>query len=617
MPKEILSAETGPGSRAWYERGLFAVPPAGEHAPESADAFLARATESLRYAFQPIVNIHTGACWGHEALVRGWEPLGFQTIPDLFDRAWRLGCLHRLDLALRAKAFRAFSMLDRPAEARLFFNLDPRVLASPDYQPRRTLALLEACGIPPESLCLELTERHAAPTDAQTARIIERYRRCRFKLALDDFGTGFSGLQLLYEHQPDFIKIDRYFVSGIDRDNKRKLFVSTIVNLAHVLGISVIAEGVETEQEFLACKRIGCDLVQGWFVSPAVEDTALLKARYDRVVEANRRDRREERSDRDIVAERIQRLPPLKVDEPLSAVFEAFRANKDMSFFPVVDRHGQPLGIVRESDLKGLAYSPFGHDLASNKGLKRCLRDFLVKCPVADAMTEAEKILEIFALGETREGILIADGLSYVGFLTAASLLRVVNAKNLAQARDQNPLTKLPGNTSINDYIAAALESPGDPWTLVYFDFNNFKPFNDHYGFRQGDRAILLFADLMRKRLGSTADFLGHVGGDDFFAGFRGTDFETAAAQVRDLLAGFAKDVESFYDPEALAAGGIVAKDRDGVLRTFSFLSCSAALIDIRTGGTRATADDLIALFARLKKEAKASPCGLASAAAV
>ena len=617
MPKESQSTEAGPDSRAWHEQAWVTSPAPGEDRAETVEEFLAEVAKTVRYAFQPIVNIHTGACWGYEALVRGWEPLGLASIPELFDRAWRLGCLHRLDVALRAKAFHAFSLLDRPSEARLFFNLDPRVLASPDYRPRQTAGLLEACGISPESLCFELTERYAAAADSQTARVIDRYRKSSFKLALDDFGTGFSGLQLLYEHQPDFIKIDRYFVSGIGQDNKRKLFVSTIVNLAHVLGITVIAEGVETEQEFLACKRIGCDLVQGWFVSPAVENLGLLRFRYDRVVEANRRDRREERTDRDIVTEQIQSLPPLKVDEPLSAVFEAFRSNKDMSFFPVVDRHGQPLGIVRESDLKALAYSPFGHDLASNRGLKRKLRDFVVKCPVADVMTEAEKILEIFSLGESREGIVIADGLSYVGFLTAASLLRVVNAKNLAQARDQNPLTKLPGNTSINDYVAAALESPEEPWTLVYFDFNNFKPFNDHYGFRQGDRAILLFADLMRKKLQGCADFLGHVGGDDFFAAFHATGFDTAATAVRDLLATFTKDVESFYDPEALAAGGIVAKDREGVLRTFSFLSCSAALIDIRKGGIKGTADDLIGLFALLKKEAKSSPCGLASAAAI
>ncbi|MEO5335384.1 MAG: GGDEF domain-containing protein [Magnetospirillum sp. WYHS-4] len=618
MPKEFLATETGPAAPPWYERVWADSLRSGSQdaMPETPEAFLERVSQGSRYAFQPIVDIHTGACWGYEALLRGSDALGFSAIADVFEKAWQLGCLHRLDVALRAKAFAGFARIDRLPEAKLFFNLEPRTLASPDYQPKRTSGLLEVYGIPPEALCLELTERHAA-TDSQSARVIDLYRRRRYKLALDDFGTGFSGLKLLYDRQPDFIKIDRYFISDIGRDNKRKLFVSSIVNLAHVLGISVIAEGVETEAEFLACKRIGCDLMQGWFVGRAVEDFTDLRSRYEVVVETNRRDRRAEKSDKDIVAEQIQSIPPLRVDEPLAAVFDAFRSNKDQSFFPVVDRHGQPLGIVRESDLKSLAYSPFGYDLASNRGLKRSLQDFVVKCPVADAKAEAEQILEIFALGENPEGIIIVEGFSYVGFLSAASLLRVVNAKNLAQARDQNPLSKLPGNGSINDYVAAALEARDAYRALVYFDFNSFKPFNDHYGFRQGDRAILLFADLMRKKLRPLADFIGHVGGDDFFAGFRDQDFPVVREAVRDLLATFGKDVESFYDPEALAAGGIVAKDREGVLRTFAFLSCSAAVIEVREGPLMASADDLIALFAQLKKEAKASPCGLAAAAAV
>ena len=82
-----------------------------------------------------------------------------------------------------------------------------------------------------------------------------------FKLAIDDFGRGFSEVQMLFGYQPDFIKIDRFFISGLADDSKKRLFVSSIVNLAHVLGVIVLAEGVETEREFLACKSIGCDIL--------------------------------------------------------------------------------------------------------------------------------------------------------------------------------------------------------------------------------------------------------------------------------------------------------------------------------------------------------------------
>ena len=102
-------------------------------------------------------------------------------------------------------------------------------------------------------------------------------------------------------------------------------------------------------------------------------------------------------------------------------------------------------------------------------------------------------------------------------------------------ARDQNPLTKLPGNNSIGDHISASLEAqhPGRH-TFVYFDFNDFKPFNDHYGFRQGDRAILLFAEIMQRNLPGT--FIGHIGGDDFFAAFEGKSLIDVQAIVATIL---------------------------------------------------------------------------------
>ena len=101
--------------------------------------------------------------------------------------------------------------------------------------------------------------------------------------------------------------------------------------------------------------------------------------------------------------------------------------------------------------------------------------------------------------------------------LSAASLLRVINENSLAQARDCNPLTKLAGNSSIASYVSEACPNTAEDFVLAYMDLDNFKAFNDAYGFRQGDRAILLFAELMRKQFQQDNIFLGHVGGDDFF----------------------------------------------------------------------------------------------------
>jgi diguanylate cyclase (GGDEF)-like protein len=186
----------------------------------------------------------------------------------------------------------------------------------------------------------------------------------------------------------------------------------------------------------------------------------------------------------------------------------------------------------------------------------------------------------------------------------------VINEKSLAQARDQNPLTKLPGNSLINQFIGDSLNEVGNIYAYAYVDFDNFKPFNDKYGFRQGDRAILLFSEMMRKKLGSEC-FLGHIGGDDFFIGFSGEMSLKAADETKSLLDLFRSDAESFYDAEARAAGCITAADRDGNIKSFPLLSASAVVVLATAPRRIYTVDDVSALIATLKKQAKNAPTKL------
>jgi GGDEF domain-containing protein len=196
--------------------------------------------------------------------------------------------------------------------------------------------------------------------------------------------------------------------------------------------------------------------------------------------------------------------------------------------------------------------------------------------------------------------------------LSAASLLRVINEKNLALARDQNPLTRLPGNSSINDHLTVALDTAVTSWIFAYFDLDNFKPFNDRYGFRQGDRAILLFSELMRTTLGTNQTFLGHIGGDDFFASFRDLPAEVVTARIEALLGSFRRDVESFYDADSRERGYIVGRSREGTTQHFPLLTCSAALVEIPAGPRVVTVDDLGDAIAILKKTAKQAPSHMA-----
>ena len=590
-----------------HQRHPFPLP--GRPAPHPSDDHWNEVAALLDVALQPIINIHSGACHGYEALVRNTAEAGFESIQDFFDSCHALGILAEMEAVLRDKALAKFARLANRHQTKLFLNIDNRSLDAEGELPRSIRPMLERHGIPEASVTLEISERHPLLGQPdQTASAIRHAKRHGFRLAIDDFGSGFSGLQLLYFTEPDFLKIDRFFIADIAADAKKKVFLAHIVDIAHLLGAVVIAEGVETEREFFVCKEIGCDLIQGWLAQRATTDITELRPHYEEIATLARRERRAAASDQRIIADQISRPLPLSLSAHMESVFARFRADKSATFFPVVDDANQPVGIVREWELKDYTYSPFGKDLMANKSFGRTLKDFVVRCPMADINSKAEHILEAYSAVERSEGILIVEGTEYVGFLSAHSLLKVINEKNLAAARDQNPLTRLPGNTVIVDWVAQAVEERDTSHTLAYFDFDNFKPFNDKYGFRLGDRAILLFAELLSRTMHRDGGFAGHIGGDDFFAGFRGIDAEETAQACRELTAAFAADVQSFYDDETRAKGHIVGQDRVGNTVRFPLMTVSGVVVHLPAGREGHSIDEISHIIAVMKKTAKAAP---------
>jgi GGDEF domain-containing protein len=239
---------------------------------------------------------------------------------------------------------------------------------------------------------------------------------------------------------------------------------------------------------------------------------------------------------------------------------------------------------------------------------------------VSDVTADIRTIQELFLASSLADGIVVYEDGKYLGFLDARSILAAVSEKDLVDARDQNPLTKLPGNARLDAYMGEACENAGIITYLCYFDFNDFKPFNDRYGFRRGDRVILLFADILRDYASRNGWFIAHIGGDDFFAGipFQVTGCEgldgrlKTESQLREVLNRFAGSVVSFYDEQDRANGWIEAIDRSDNLRRFPMLSVSVGVLrvcvdDGLPGEASLQAENLGEVLASLKKKAKMS----------
>lgn len=569
-------------------------------------AFLGALDRNITYAYQPIVNVHTGEAYGFEALLRGHQTLGFREIPMLFASMADIDLAVDAEMLLLDKAIRDFMAFAGDGFARLFFNANNRVLNSHlDHRPHMR-SILERHGLTTARFCVELSEAEALNV-SRSQQFFNGWKE-RPLIALDDFGTGYSGLRLLAESRPDIVKIDRFFVAGVDQSQAKRLFLEQIVGLAHSIGLSVVAEGIETELEFQTCREIGCDYVQGFFIARPSSDPNQHHTHYEIVQDLNRRNRRDRPETRNELRAELDPVTPLSVSAPMIAILEAFRDDKTRSFFPVINDRGEPVGIIHEERLKALIYSQFGRDLLTNRVRPHRVTDYLTPCLIFDISTEIDRVLAAIAQRPNDHAILVVENGSYIGLLDTRGIIRTMHERMLTMARDQNPLTKLPGNIMVANYMVDALDSDERPQAFVHFDFDYFKPFNDRFGFRQGDRAITMFADLMRSRLAANDVFLGHIGGDDFFLGVHGEAMQPIVDALPAFIAQFASDMASFYDSDARSTGLTEANDRNGTTQLVPLLSVSCGCAVVPRGCGRVNLDAVSALLAELKKKAKRSP---------
>jgi len=577
-----------------------------------------RIVNGLHHAFQPVVNIHSGQTYGLEALIRGYHSFGFKSVGELLNAAADDGIISSLECMLKRKAIAAYAQWPHCHDRKLFINVDGRSISSetPGQNDAvlRTRQALAEFKLDEATIIFDITEKASYGGALAHLKKINKRKGTGIRYSIDDFGTGFSSLQMLQNDAPDFIKIDRSMIEGVTEDNRQKTFFSHVVSIAHLFGILVIAEGIETKGEYYVCKEVGCDLIQGYIVGQP-HNIADCSIEYSHIGELSSKDRRQSQSDERILTDRMEMVEAISIDTPMLEVFERFRAQKTRTFFPVVDSTGEPRGIIREGNFKDYTYSQFGRDLMSNRTYGHSLGNFITPCPVASLSLSAERILEIYSGSSQAEGLIIVDdGLKYAGFLSANALLRVINDKNLTLARDQNPLSRLPGNTVIHEFLSECLGDATQDHVIVYYDFDNFKPFNDHYGFRQGDRAIKAFADILRQNFHGNTHFIAHIGGDDFVAGIKNLEcFEAFKEIIERSIAQFSDEVSSYYDDEARQRGYIMIKDRYGTEREFPLLTVSASVVQISQNSVQRDEENLGKLTAILKKAAKASDNHMAS----
>ncbi len=205
------------------------------------------------------------------------------------------------------------------------------------------------------------------------------------------------------------------------------------------------------------------------------------------------------------------------------------------------------------------------------------------------------------------DGFIVTEGGRYLGLGFGDQLVRVVTEARIEAARHANPLTFLPGNIPITEHIERLLAS-GGAFVACYGDLNDFKPYNDHYGYWRGDEMIRLVARTLVSHCDPRRDFVGHVGGDDFVVLFQSDDWLDRCERI---VATFNDGARSLFDDDALARGGIEAEDRHGVMRFFKCTTLSIGAVPVRPGIFNRP-EQVASAAAAAKHKAKLSSLGLA-----
>ncbi len=234
---------------------------------------LRKAVENRKWTlhYQPVIELSDGSMTGVEALIRWIEPDGTMIPPgDFIPLAEELGLIEAIgDWVVDEVVYQACAWRDLGIDLEIGFNLSPRQFWQPDLAGR-ILSQIREGGVDPAKIVVEVTESSAMIDPDRAQEILWELHGGGLRIAIDDFGTGYSSLSRLRDVPIDLLKIDRSFVAGVDADPQAASIVSAFIELARGLGMTTLAEGIETRGELDLVVARGCELGQGYLFSRPV-----------------------------------------------------------------------------------------------------------------------------------------------------------------------------------------------------------------------------------------------------------------------------------------------------------------------------------------------------------
>lgn len=565
----------------------------------------------LHCVFQPLADLREGNIYSHEALIRGPENSPLQSPDALLAQARAEDLLHDFELLCVAQALTQWGQQATPG--RLFVNISADALVwGVGLCGAEPLAhVVRRLGVSPHMVVLEITEHERVHDLVPLRDALRQVHASGMRLALDDFGDGHSSLRLWSEVRPDFVKIDKYFTRDIGQHPEKLQMLQAIRGIAEVFGTTLVAEGIETSDELRALRDLDISYGQGYLLGRpartarlAIEPPALSVLR-DRRVAVLPHGGQPMRPGilRNLLMAQAPTVTPCTSND---AVAELFRTHGDLHAIAVLEGE-RPVALINRQEFMNHYATLYFREV---HGRKPCMAFASTSPRVVEMDCDVEHLVGILTSQDQRylnDGFIVTDNGRYAGLGTGEQLVRGVTEARIEAARHANPLTFLPGNIPISLHMQRLLDNRA-AFVACYADLNHFKPFNDHYGYWRGDQMIRLVARLALTHCDPRADFVGHVGGDDFMLLFQSSDW---LARCQRIVDSFAREAIALFDESARQEGGIWAEDRHGVNRFFRCTTLSIGAVRVSPGSME-HAEEVANLAALAKRDAKQSHAGIA-----
>lgn len=535
------------------------------------------AEDGLVPVFQAIVDLWTGEVCGYEVLSR--PCFGFATIGEVLATARGLGWTWEVESACRHALFRALGQATAlPSAMRLFLNVSPGVFLDPRFSPE--LLGTEGLGevLLPARLVLDITEGEPLVCLERLRQQRESFRHQGVELALDDFGGGYNGLSSFRQVQPNWLKLGMDLIRGIGQDLAGQEVIRSVRRMAGTLDIGLVAVGVETEDELRTLAEVGVRYAQGFLLQKPQPQPMGLEAEVAGMV------RRLVSWVQDQAGSEEQALTAVRAARTIEPdtvrgmeLDEVFRRSPELDHV-VLACGGRPLGLITRNHYYRCASGLFGFPLIQKRWVDAAAdREALVLPGRTDLATAATMAMGR-PNGRIYDPVIVVDDSGLlVGTMTIKALLARSTELRVNCALSANPLTRLPGNTVIDRWLDECLCQ--ETFTIVYADLDQFKAYNDTYGFGMGDRMLELLAELFvahaREMTGNVR--VGHIGGDDFVLV---VDSPVAEADLETICREFDRRRLGLFSEEHRQADGYVVVSRQGDKVFSSLVTLSLAVVD-------------------------------------